>query len=492
MSQNQPGPAEVSKDNGAPSRAANYRGYAGLPPLVALHSMQDVMSKGLSVREAVDRLKRLHWSLKRLHHIFVSRIASMPIYELKMAFSLHAHYCAEHVTALADRVREMRQPPHGLDVSPHASLDVFFDEIEASPETSSLIAGLYLAAIPRVRAAFEQLQADTNRLFDHPTYRVCRHALIEIEEIDRYGEEAVRCLLSADGKAALAPWLSTLDRLLAAAGGLDGIATPTDETIDRQFSAAPFQYDGVPKRDERFQDSYNMGVNAEAFLFDPEIEPLPKSIMLYFKRMREIDVPEVMSSILTETTGKPWAYYRDMTRQLWDEARHAMMGEIGFTSLGIDWSNIPLNFTWSLGLNTKLSPIERHAVLYTIEQGLMPKKNGKEYEWQVALATHNRLSSIIQDYDWADEVLHARIGREWLVPELGSQTKALAYGDEAWSRVTEDWSKWRDDGLTAHRNWWPEIYQAACEHWGIEPEPALLAYNTTYESTRADLKVIAG
>ncbi len=35
----------------------------------------------------------------------------MPIYELKMAFSLHAHYCAEHADSFAKRVREMRQPP---------------------------------------------------------------------------------------------------------------------------------------------------------------------------------------------------------------------------------------------------------------------------------------------------------------------------------------------------------------------------------------------
>ena len=72
-----------------------------------------------------------------------------------------------------------------------------------------------------------------------------------------------------------------------------------------------------------------MGVNAEALMFDPDIPPFPKTIMLYFKRMREIDVPEMISSILNETTGKPWEYYRDMTRQLWDEARHAMMGEVG-------------------------------------------------------------------------------------------------------------------------------------------------------------------
>jgi hypothetical protein len=35
---------------------------------------------------------------------------------------------------------------------------------------------------------------------------------------------------------------------------------------------------------------YNMGVNAEAMLFNPDVQPLPKTLMLYFKRMREIDV----------------------------------------------------------------------------------------------------------------------------------------------------------------------------------------------------------
>ncbi|HZQ43112.1 MAG TPA: hypothetical protein VFA99_07660 [Acidobacteriaceae bacterium] len=61
-----------------------------------------------------------------------------------------------------------------------------------------------------------------------------------------------------------------------------------------------------------------------------------------------------------------------------------MMGEVGFVSLGVDWREIPFNFTWSLDLNTKLTPLERHAVLFTIEQGLMPKKIGKQFECEVA------------------------------------------------------------------------------------------------------------
>jgi len=130
-------------------------------------------------------------------------------------------------------------------------------------------------------------------------------------------------------------------------------------------------------------------------------------------------------------------------------------------------------------------------VLFTIEQGLMPKKVGKEYEWEVALAASDPLAAMIQDYDWADEILHARIGREWIVPEIGSQVEAMAYGDQAWSRTLVDWKKWKEDGLTSHCNWWPEVYKQACKHWAIEPDAELLAYNATYEGTRADLKNVA-
>jgi hypothetical protein len=235
-----------------------------------------------------------------------------------------------------------------------------------------------------------------------------------------------------------------------------------------------------------------MGVNAEVFLYDQNFAPEPKTLMMFYKRLREIDVPEMMASIITETTEKPWEYYRDMTRQLWDEARHAMMGEVGFVNLGIDWpKQVMINHTWSLALNTQLKPIERHAVLYFIEQGLMPK-NGKRFEWEVGVASHNPLSALFQDYDWADEVLHARIGRDWYLKEFSNPQQAVHYGDACWSRVLMNWESWRQQGLTQHRNWWPEVYRSACEHWGIRPDPKVLNYATTYQNVRADLKELTG
>jgi hypothetical protein len=473
-------------------RINHYQGYRGLPPLVGLLSITEAISKGIPVQEAAERLKRVRWGMRAAVNIFMGHIAPIPIYELKMAFSLHSHYCAEHVEAIATRVREMRQPPYGFDMDPTSELRLLQDEVLCAPSTSALLLGLYEVLFPEIESALRSILADLNKLFEHPTYRVCRFALLEVEEINTYGREALRAMVPAEDRENLRPWLALLQAALAASGGLDGTSESVPAELKSQFSSKPYVYDGTPMRDERFVDPDNMGVNAEAMLFDPEMPPQAKILMLFFKRMREINVPEVMSSIIFETPGKPWPYYRDMIRQLWDEARHAMMGEVGFVSLGLDWTKIPMDVTWSRSLNKMLSPLERHAVLFTIEQGLMPKKVGKEYEWEVALSAESSLSQLIQDYDWADEVLHARIGRQWYVPEIGTQQEALAYGDQRWSRIVHvSWDETRNMGLTEHRNWWPDVYKEACVLLGEEPDPKALAFHVTYQDRRPDQKVVA-
>ena len=467
--------------------SASYQSFRNLPPLAGLATFEEAQAPGLSVEACVNRLKRLHWSFRRLHQIFVHRLVSEPVYELKMAFSLHAHYCAEHAAALRARVAEMREPPLGLDHVPDAALDLFFDEVLSSSDTAVLLAGIYRHALPALLGALENYAAATNPLVDHPSLRVCRFALLEVREMEAYGRRALECF-GTEAAAIPGAWSANLSLLLAQAGGLDGSVPRAAGEPRRTGAERPYVFNPVPARDERFSDPYNMGVHAEAFLYDNTLPAAPKTLMMFYKRLREIDVPEVIASILAETSGKPWAYSVDMTRQLWDEARHAMMGEVGFLKAGVDWrQHVPINFTWSLALNTQLTAIERHAVLYFIEQGLMPK-TGKRFEWEVGLASGDPFAALAQDFDWADEVLHARIGRDWYVREMGDSKTATAYGDECWLRVLIDWEKYRSEGLTTHRNWWPGLYAAWCEAHAAEPDPGVLAFATNYSQKRADLR----
>jgi hypothetical protein len=467
-----------------------YSSYRNLPSLAGVCSISEAMKPGLSVELCVARLKRYHYAFKRLHQIFIARLTAEPVYELKMSFSFHAHLCAEHVSALRKRVAEMREPPLGLEQVPDPYLELYFDEIRAAPTTEGLVLGLYHAALPALNAALKRHLSDTNHLADYPSVRLCRFALLEVDQMIQFGNQVLANFVDDKQREESTSWLALLDDCLRAAGGLDGAAVPVVKQLQPHFSATPFQYEPRPMRDERFPDPYNMGVNAEVFLYDPNIPAQPKTLMMYYKRLREIDVPEMMASILTETQSKPWNYYQDMTRQLWDEARHAMMGEVGFVHAGVDWRKVMINFTWSLALNTQLKPIERHAVLYFIEQGLMAK-TGKRFEWEVARSSGDPLAALFQDYDWADEVLHAKIGRDWYLKEFKNPQEATHYGDECWSRVLMGWASWKEQGLTQHRNWWPDVYRQACEKWGIQPDPEILSYSTSYEAVRADLKTIS-
>lgn len=467
---------------------SQYESLLGIPPLAGLCSMSRAVDGAWSLEESLGRLKRLHYVLKRLHEMLTAKITAEPIYELKTAFSYHAYLCAEQVSLLRRRVGEMREPPLGLESIPHTALERLMNEVECSPTTADLIASVYTVVVPKVIVACDRIQSDAHPLADAPTVRVARLIKFEISEMVDFGNQALKQLDEANSAAQRQPWMDYLKTCLDAAGQLDGVEAADGQTPAPWHSITPYQYDKEPRRDERFRDSYNAGVNPEAFLYDEKFSAQDKTLMMYYKRIRELDVPEMMASILVDLRHEePWEFHMEMSRQLWDESRHAMMGEVGFVSLGLDWRQIPINFTWSRNLNLQLDARQRHGVLFFIEQNLMPR-TGKRYEWEVANESGDPLSAVFQDFDWADEVLHAQIGRRWYVPRYESLKEALGYGDACWSKVLSHWQSYCDAGLTEHRNWWPELYSQACLIWGKDPDPQALMFCETYQDKRADLE----
>src|SRR5438552_2955097 len=215
----------------------SYKSYRNLPCLAGVCSMEEAMKGGLSVEECVRRLKRYHYAFKRLHQILTARITAEPIYELKMGFSLHAHLCAEHVTVLRARVGEMREPPLGLEAVPDPNLEIFFDEILAAPTTEELLLGIYAKAVPALKDALERHRQGTNPLVDQPTVRLCRFALLELEDMARFGEQSIAAIADAKHRQDAEEWLSLLDDCLAAAGGLHGAEKPSGQKIQPRYSA---------------------------------------------------------------------------------------------------------------------------------------------------------------------------------------------------------------------------------------------------------------
>jgi hypothetical protein len=420
------------------------------PELAGVSTYADAARIGFSVDENVRRLLRFHWVERRLMAILVAHLTSEPAWEVKCALALHQWQSAEHVDALRRRITEMRNPSPRLDTVPDGdptatALDTFLDQVDAARDTSELLTGVYDVLYPTLAAAYRDHLARTNALVDYPTRRVLRFALIDIEEAIEWRARARSVERSA--------WNAHLEAYLAAAGGLAGDrpVEPLDITLHAPRSTHRSFH---PRRDERFHGQYNFEFAPHIVYSMPDVPADERNLALLCKRALEMDVPEMMASFMTERDDQPWEFYRDYSRQLWDEARHAMMGTVALEARGIDWrTDIPLNVSFALRLNLHATPLERQMMLYAIEQSLMPGETGKRYEYETAVAAGDTLSAHFHDYDWADEVLHARIGRRLLKREGISSDEARERAKDIHEKTWAALDQYRS--LDEQRDWWP-------------------------------------
>ena len=85
----------------------------------------------------------------------------------------------------------------GLENIPDENLEILFDEIIAAPSTEELLIGLYEVAFPFLKSSLQEHLEITNPLADHPSVRIIRFALLEIEEMILFGKS---CLEEIDKK----------------------------------------------------------------------------------------------------------------------------------------------------------------------------------------------------------------------------------------------------------------------------------------------------
>ena len=446
----------------------------GIPELAGLASYAEAAQVGYAVDENVQRLLRYHWVERRLMATLIARIPAEPVWEVKCALALHQWQCAEHVDALRNRIAEMRNPVPHLDASPDPALDTFLDELAQSATTAELLAGVYEITLESLAEAYRDHLAITNPLVDQPTCRILRIALAEIDDAAEWGRRALRAVIAAEPGTAKAAedWSAHLAAYLAAVRGIAG-DQPSGTTQDIRLAraSAPREPDFTPRRDERFKESYNFEFPPHDVYNMPGVPADERNLALLCKRTLEMDVPEMMASFMTQRANESWEFYRDYSRQLWDEARHAMMGTVAFEARGIDWkADIPLNVGFALRLNLHADPLERQIVLYAIEQSLMPGETGKRSEYETAKEAGDALSAHFHDYDWADEVLHAQIGRRMLrrdgITSDEARERAQAIHERTWAALEQYKSRGEQ------RNWWPEFVRRVLGHESAVRAPA--------------------
>ena len=436
------------------------------PPLAGLGTYAEGAATGLSVDGTVDRLRRYVFLKTQSLFLMASHFNAVPEWEVKGALSLHLWQDAEHSTWLRNRITEMRTPPHHLDRVPDPALADFVRELGTAADTAELLVGLYEVVKPAFAEALRDHLAATHVVADHPTRRLLRFVLEEEEEQIAWGKRALAAIPSGDAALAsrLEAWRGHLRAYLAVAGGIAGEAErPAVESLPSSRPESAQGRSRVPRRDERFPHVWR----SRGIVPAPDRSVHERIWWMMNVRLNEMHVSELIASVIADWKGQPWAFYHDLARHLWDETRHCMLGEISFASQGVDFTRLPSHTGFAEYPNTELEPADRYSFLWGIEQGLMGK-SGKQAEVALAQAGGDERAEVFQDYDWADEVLHAQIGRRWLEPHYGSREKM----GEAYDRVRPAYDAMKEIDLKSPgRDWWPAFYREHLAHRNPDPNP---------------------
>jgi hypothetical protein len=363
----------------------------------------DVKRFGLSVSEAADRLLSLAFVEKRLMFFCAAKMISVPQRDLKLLLSRLQYNAANRCHSLRNRLREMRTTKIRIDGIPGEALAILLDEALYSNETRE-VAQIAWWLHQQLLLSYETYLAETNPLADAPSCELIETYLFRLRDsiaglvlhLDRFGiSESERNLPAS------------LRKFAAAAGRIDRSSEKGAIPL-REKSNAPFTVSRVAGRDESLSRVWDY--------IKPPMENVTEHLHYMLGiRLSEINVAEGLAIVLCETKAMPWEFYWDISRHLWDESRHSMMGEAAIEATYGMATAIPMR-DYESAYCMEAPALEQYATLgLEIEGAQMKYPVGKRGEWEFCRdAAEHRLMRTFQDFDWADEVLHVTLAKRQL------------------------------------------------------------------------------
>ncbi|MDR6879933.1 hypothetical protein [Bacillus sp. 3255] len=394
---------------------------------------------GLSVEESARRLQRLAYVDRSCMRLEAGHLAARPEYEVKGALARFTWQDAECYNQLRNRCKQLRMGVRAFEKCPDDALEQLMAKVLESHNTLNLLVALFEVVKPAQIEAIEAYLAEAQPLVDEPTIHLLQHQLIDRRGQMTWGRQAIAHFMesaAAEDQASAARWKHYIEALLQAAGGIDGVSDREPVEERAIVATEPFQLPYASTRDARFLTSV---IKMKGVTFEDNDNG--RFLQMMLSRYFEMSAAEGVALVHFSTEGKPWSFYYDTARHLWDEVRHCWFGEAALLSKGYDVHAIP-NWTGWYDMASQLFNRDEAYTHLTIaiEKAAMKYPPGKREEWEFCRdIAQDPLMTTFQDFDWADEVVHAGFGQRWIIEELfhGDNVKALEAAEETMAKRAE-------------------------------------------------------
>lgn len=400
-----------------------------------------------SVEQNAKIMQRYRFIHERLVKVAAGQLPAREDWDLKVGLGKHIYEDATAADQFRSRITELRTSSATLNVDPDPALTLLMDELIHARNDLELAVGIYEVIKPALLDAYREHSAKTQQIVDQPTIRVLRSVMLDLEEQLAWGREMIEALrsLNVHSEEEARQFKEMLQQILKAAGGMMGTEEKTATLPKRWRSHEPYRLPLRSKRDPR-----KMGPTtwARTSVENVPDDPVQKRLVGMMRvRQEEMTAVELIAGVIYSQQNMPWEFYSDLARHLWDEVRHALFGQAALEAEGYDWMSRP-QYTSDYDINAPKLPAAQYAWLSIgIEEGAM-KRSGKrsEYEFCRDEAKHPLMAQF-QDYDWADEVVHANFGRRWTPDLTGEEIEYVRKAakeelDHFWQEVGNAQKRW--------------------------------------------------
>lgn len=362
-------------------------------------------------------LQRYRFMHEGLLRVAAGQLPARENWDLKLALCKHLNEDAEAATALRQRIPQLRTSSTVLHKEPDPILTLLMEELIQARTDLELAAGIYSVVKPALLDVYRRHADATQQIVDQPTIRILRSIMLDLEDQIRFGQEMRRELERDSRYPDPGEFAEKLQSYLAAAGGIDGLSPKSPDLPRRWRSHETYR---LPARSAR--DPVRMGpaVHGRTSVANPPADPVRAKLAAMMRvRQEEMTACELVAGVLYAQKNMPWEFYSDLARHIWDEARHAMFGQAALEADGYEWMSRP-QFTSDYDLNAPKLPSVQYVWLSIgiEERAMVGKGKMKEYEFCRDEAGHPLMTQF-QDYDWADEIVHAGFGRKWTPDMIG-------------------------------------------------------------------------
>jgi len=360
----------------------------------------------------IDANRRLLNNYRYVEHESMLQVAGwLPrtaTFELKCEMGRSLWEYSQHVNALYLRLREIQSP--AFQKPADAALVKLVTEMLHAPDEFAFACGLYRVVLPSLIASLESHEATTFPNSDQPSVHVITHALIDLRaQIQRVEPILVAAEESGKFTAATRAWDRHLRQLLAACGGISGLAkrrpAPNGAPACRVAFVAPRE----AARDERFTNLF-----ADPSAMPDESQYAAHTIEEFERYSTEMLAAETVALVLFSVRGMPWEFEYDTARHLYDEVRHCLMGYEWMRAHEMDPFQSP-QYLHIYKWRSQFPPLMQYCMLTMgNEVHAFPYRHRRVEAHE---KSGDKLSEQFVRYDIADETQHVRFGNRWL-PEL--------------------------------------------------------------------------